>query len=113
MVFFPVIQPHTVFFYVESINFKMCYFSYSVRVERVVFCCGKHYYALVKKREEKQMFNTALIRVEQLCPFPAEALQLELNKYHKAKGMCVPDRLICLSMKTLPFLVHHHSSAKS
>uniref|UniRef100_A0A8C1KN46 2-oxoadipate dehydrogenase complex component E1 n=1 Tax=Cyprinus carpio TaxID=7962 RepID=A0A8C1KN46_CYPCA len=50
---------------------------------RVLFCSGKHYYALLKHRETlpEAEKNTPLIRVEELCPFPTEALQQELNKY--------------------------------
>lgn len=58
-------------------------------VQRVVLCSGKHYYALLKQREiSAANQNTALIRVEELCPFPLEALQQELRKYPNAKGMC-------------------------
>uniref|UniRef100_A0A8B9QST9 2-oxoadipate dehydrogenase complex component E1 n=1 Tax=Anas platyrhynchos TaxID=8839 RepID=A0A8B9QST9_ANAPL len=56
-------------------------------VTQVVLCSGKHYYALVKQREtlgEKQ-HNVAILRLEELCPFPLEALQQELNKYSRAK----------------------------
>uniref|UniRef100_A0A669C9T0 2-oxoadipate dehydrogenase complex component E1 n=1 Tax=Oreochromis niloticus TaxID=8128 RepID=A0A669C9T0_ORENI len=53
----------------------------------VVLCSGKHYYALLKQRETSAANqNTALIRVEELCPFPLDALQQELKKYPKAKG---------------------------
>uniref|UniRef100_A0A8D3BNQ5 2-oxoadipate dehydrogenase complex component E1 n=1 Tax=Scophthalmus maximus TaxID=52904 RepID=A0A8D3BNQ5_SCOMX len=49
---------------------------------RVVLCSGKHYYALLKQREASAAnHNTALVRVEELCPFPLPALQQELNKY--------------------------------
>ncbi|MEQ2177594.1 hypothetical protein GOODEAATRI_005159 [Goodea atripinnis] len=34
--------------------------------------------------------NTALIRVEELCPFPLEGLQQELRKYPNAKGSKSP-----------------------
>uniref|UniRef100_A0A673C7L9 2-oxoadipate dehydrogenase complex component E1 n=1 Tax=Sphaeramia orbicularis TaxID=375764 RepID=A0A673C7L9_9TELE len=51
-------------------------------VQRVVLCSGKHYYALLKQKETSASNqNTALIRVEELCPFPLEALQQELRKY--------------------------------
>uniref|UniRef100_A0A8C7GV64 2-oxoadipate dehydrogenase complex component E1 n=1 Tax=Oncorhynchus kisutch TaxID=8019 RepID=A0A8C7GV64_ONCKI len=51
-------------------------------VQRVVLCSGKHYYALLKQRETSAATQTtALIRLEELCPFPLEALQQELNKY--------------------------------
>ncbi|KAJ8002641.1 hypothetical protein DPEC_G00161000 [Dallia pectoralis] len=58
----------------------------AARVQRVVLCSGKHYYALVKQRESSPAASqsTALVRVEELCPFPLEALQLELNKYTNA-----------------------------
>ncbi|KAM4554272.1 2-oxoadipate dehydrogenase complex component E1 [Fundulus diaphanus] len=55
-------------------------------VQKVVLCSGKHYYALLKQRETSAANqNTALIRVEELCPFPLEALQQELRKYPNAK----------------------------
>uniref|UniRef100_A0A668AHJ1 2-oxoadipate dehydrogenase complex component E1 n=1 Tax=Myripristis murdjan TaxID=586833 RepID=A0A668AHJ1_9TELE len=55
-------------------------------VQKVVLCSGKHYYALLKQREVSAANqNTALVRVEELCPFPLEALQQELRKYPNAK----------------------------
>lgn len=55
-------------------------------VQRVVLCSGKHYYALLKQREASAASqNTALLRVEELCPFPLESLQQELSKYINAK----------------------------
>uniref|UniRef100_A0A3B5K7J3 2-oxoadipate dehydrogenase complex component E1 n=1 Tax=Takifugu rubripes TaxID=31033 RepID=A0A3B5K7J3_TAKRU len=56
-------------------------------VQKVVLCSGKHFYALLRQREASEANkNTAIIRVEELCPFPLEALQQELKKYPKAKG---------------------------
>lgn len=55
-------------------------------VQKVVLCSGKHYYALLKQREASAVNqNTALIRMEELCPFPLEALQQQLKKYPNAK----------------------------
>ncbi|KAI7812207.1 2-oxoadipate dehydrogenase complex component E1 [Triplophysa rosa] len=56
-------------------------------VQRVLVCSGKHYYALQKHRETlpEAVKNTVIIRVEEPCPFPTEALQQELNKYTNAK----------------------------
>lgn len=55
-------------------------------VQKVVLCSGKHYYALLKQREASAATqSTALLRVEELCPFPLEALQQELGKYPNAK----------------------------
>uniref|UniRef100_A0A8C5BQT4 2-oxoadipate dehydrogenase complex component E1 n=1 Tax=Gadus morhua TaxID=8049 RepID=A0A8C5BQT4_GADMO len=54
-------------------------------VHKVVLCSGKHYYALLKQREALGANqSTALVRVEELCPFPLEALQTELQRYTNA-----------------------------
>ncbi|NCT81567.1 MAG: 2-oxoglutarate dehydrogenase E1 component [Comamonadaceae bacterium] len=54
------------------------------KVKRVIVCSGKVYYDLVRKREEKKAHDTALIRVEQLYPFPHKAFAAELKKYPNA-----------------------------
>lgn len=53
------------------------------KVKRVVACSGKVYYDLVKKREEKGIDDVAIVRVEQLYPFPHKAFAAELKKYPK------------------------------
>ncbi|XP_061173979.1 2-oxoadipate dehydrogenase complex component E1-like [Saccostrea echinata] len=54
------------------------------KVTKVIFCSGKHYYTLVKERENLKLQNVALIRLESLCPFPAAEIQVELNKFSNA-----------------------------
>jgi len=54
------------------------------KVKRVVACSGKVYYDLVKQREAKGADDVAIIRVEQLYPFPHKAFAAELKKYPKA-----------------------------
>ena len=51
------------------------------KVKRVVACSGKVYYDLVKRRDEKGDDDVALLRVEQLYPFPHKAFAAELKKY--------------------------------
>ncbi|MEL4180000.1 2-oxoglutarate dehydrogenase E1 component [Roseateles sp. PN1] len=51
------------------------------KVKRVVVCSGKVYYDLVRKREEKKASDVAIIRVEQLYPFPHKAFAAEIKKY--------------------------------
>lgn len=51
------------------------------KVKRVVACSGKVYYDLAKKREEKGLDDVAILRVEQLYPFPHKAFAAELKKY--------------------------------
>jgi 2-oxoglutarate dehydrogenase E1 component len=47
-------------------------------------CSGKVYYDLVKHRETKKIDDVAIIRVEELSPFPYRALADELDKYRNA-----------------------------
>ncbi len=54
------------------------------KVKRIVACSGKVYYDLARKREEKGFDDVALIRVEQLYPFPHKAFSTELKKYPNA-----------------------------
>ncbi|MCZ8251702.1 MAG: 2-oxoglutarate dehydrogenase E1 component [Hylemonella sp.] len=54
------------------------------KVKRVIACSGKVYYDLVKKREEKGQDDTAILRIEQLYPFPHKAFGAELKKYPNA-----------------------------
>ncbi len=54
------------------------------KVKRVLACSGKVYYDLVKKREEKGTEDVAILRVEQLYPFPHKAFAAELKKYPNA-----------------------------
>src|SRR5450830_497273 len=51
------------------------------KVRRLVVCSGKVYYDLVKKREETAADDVAIVRVEQLYPFPHKAFATELKKY--------------------------------
>ncbi len=54
------------------------------KVKRVIACTGKVYYDLVKKRVEKELTDVAIVRVEQLYPFPHKAFAAELKKYPNA-----------------------------
>ncbi|HRK38595.1 MAG TPA: 2-oxoglutarate dehydrogenase E1 component [Burkholderiaceae bacterium] len=54
------------------------------KVKRVIVCSGKVYYDLVKKREEKGADDVAILRVEQLYPFPHKTFAAELKKYPNA-----------------------------
>jgi len=54
------------------------------KVTRLILCSGKVYYDLVAARREKKADHIAIARLEQLYPFPDEALKAELAKYPKA-----------------------------
>jgi 2-oxoglutarate dehydrogenase E1 component len=53
-------------------------------VKRVVLCSGKIYYELLAQRTERKIDNVALLRIEQLYPFPFNALGKELKRYPNA-----------------------------
>lgn len=55
------------------------------RVSRVILCSGKVYYELLALRRDKKLDNMAIVRIEQLYPFPYEELTAELKRYSKAK----------------------------
>ncbi|MCB1890307.1 MAG: 2-oxoglutarate dehydrogenase E1 component, partial [Rhodocyclaceae bacterium] len=57
------------------------------KVKRVVLCCGKIYYELLAHRRANDIKDTAIVRIEQLYPFPADAFAEELGKYPNAKEL--------------------------
>ncbi|KAA0179937.1 2-oxoglutarate dehydrogenase E1 component [Cupriavidus cauae] len=54
------------------------------KVKRVIMCSGKVYYDLVATRKERGASDVAIIRLEQLYPFPHKAVAAELKKYPNA-----------------------------
>ena len=54
-------------------------------VKRVVFCSGKIYYDLLKQKEKWDTRDIALVRIEQLYPFPHDAFKKIIKKYAHAK----------------------------
>ena len=56
-------------------------------VRRVVLVSGKFYYALQAERDRRGLGqDTAIVRVESLCPFPAHDLNAVLAKYSNANS---------------------------
>ncbi|MDP1575056.1 MAG: 2-oxoglutarate dehydrogenase E1 component [Coxiellaceae bacterium] len=55
------------------------------QVTRIVLCSGKIYYELLQKRRDEKMAHAAIVRIEQLYPFPDDALKAEFAKYPNAK----------------------------
>jgi 2-oxoglutarate dehydrogenase E1 component len=54
-------------------------------VRRVVFCSGKVYFDLLKTRREEGRHDVALVRIEQLYPFPSEEYSTVLGRYPGAR----------------------------
>lgn len=55
------------------------------KVKRIVFCSGKIYYELTRERKNRGMDDTvAVIRIEQLSPFPFDLVKAETDRYSNA-----------------------------
>ena len=59
--------------------------SKSQKIARVVLCSGKVFYDLIKEREQNNIKNIKLVRIEQLYPFPTDAVIRELKDYNDAE----------------------------
>ena len=57
------------------------------KVKRVVVCAGQVYYDLFNARKEAGNDEVAIVRLEQLYPFPTEQLAAELAKYPHAREL--------------------------
>ncbi len=57
------------------------------KVRRVVFCSGKVYYDLLERRRSSGDDEVAIVRIEELYPFPAEDYQAILDRYAGARDV--------------------------
>ncbi|MEQ8193919.1 MAG: 2-oxoglutarate dehydrogenase E1 component, partial [Rhodospirillales bacterium] len=55
------------------------------KVRRVVFCTGKVYYDLLEARRERKLDDVALVRVEQLYPWPRTSVLQQISRYPNAE----------------------------
>jgi 2-oxoglutarate dehydrogenase E1 component len=53
-------------------------------VKRIIACSGKVYYDLISKRSELRRADAAVIRIEQLYPFPHKQFEAEMKRYPNA-----------------------------
>ncbi|OQY56943.1 MAG: 2-oxoglutarate dehydrogenase E1 component [Candidatus Parabeggiatoa sp. nov. 2] len=58
------------------------------KIKRLLFCSGKVYYDLIEARREQGIDNIAIVRIEQLYPYPKEAIANVLKRYLNLK-QCV------------------------
>mgnify|MGYP002622350430 CR=1 FL=1 len=93
-----IISPKSLLRHKESVSSldELCSGEYQVvigdaglandsKVKRVVFCSGKIYYELAAARRERGIDDIALVRLEQLYPFPHDAFRAEIERYKDAK----------------------------
>ena len=61
------------------------------KVKRVLVCSGKIYYDLLKRQEEENREDVAIVRLEQIYPFPKQQMDAIEKKYNKAEFMWVQE----------------------
>ncbi len=57
------------------------------KIKHVILCSGKVYYDLLAKRREEKLDRVAIIRIEQLYPFPGPELNEMLKPYVNARTL--------------------------
>jgi 2-oxoglutarate dehydrogenase E1 component len=55
----------------------------AAQVKKLILCSGKVYYDLLEERDARNITDTALVRIEQLYPFPQKQVDALLKKYSK------------------------------
>jgi 2-oxoglutarate dehydrogenase E1 component len=57
------------------------------RITRLILCTGKIYYDLLTHPKRDELVHVAVARVEELYPFPAEAVEELVSSYPNLKGI--------------------------
>lgn len=76
------------------------------KVKRVLFCTGKVYYDLLQRKQEEKRKDVAIVRIEQLYPFPKTFMDDLLKKYKKADAFWVQEEPE--NMGTWDFLMRYY-----
>lgn len=59
----------------------------TAKVRRIVFCSGKVYYDLIEARQVNDIDDTAIVRIEQLYPFPIDEYAAVLDAWPNANDI--------------------------
>ncbi len=60
-------------------------------VKRVLFCTGKVYYDLLERQQKDNRTDVAIVRLEQIYPFPLEQMNTVMEKYSEAEYYWVQE----------------------
>jgi 2-oxoglutarate dehydrogenase E1 component len=77
------------------------------KVKRLLVCSGKVYYDLRKRQQEEKRADVAIVRLEQIYPFPKTQFEAMLKRYPKAKLYWVQEEPF--NMGAWSHLLLHHS----
>jgi len=61
------------------------------KTKRLLFCSGKLYYDLLNAKEENEKDDVAIVRIEQLYPFPETKVNAIFEKYKSAEKFWVQE----------------------
>ena len=61
------------------------------KIKRVLYCTGKVYYDLLAKKEADKREDVAIVRLEQLYPFPLTQMEKMKEKYKNAEAFWVQE----------------------
>ncbi len=61
------------------------------KVKRVLYCSGKIYYDLLQKQQTDKRTDVAIVRLEQLYPFPLKQMDKMKKKYKNAEAFWVQE----------------------
>ena len=61
------------------------------KIRRVLMCSGKVYYDLLEERTKRGINDVAIVRVEQLYPWPKDAIKHQLARYPNAELLWVQE----------------------
>lgn len=78
-------------------------------VKKVLFCTGKVYFDLLEEQQKRKAKDIAIVRIEQVFPFPQKQVDALIKKYPKSKLVWVQEEpenmgawsylLTCVSLK--------------
>jgi len=78
-------------------------------IRKVIFCSGKVYYDLVEERTHKNINNIAIVRIEQISPFPFDLVQEQGKLYKKAEMVWCQEEP--MNQGAWNFVYHHFAVA--
>ena len=81
------------------------------KIKTLIFCSGKFYFDILTERNKIKRYDTAIIRVEQIFPLPAEDLNRQIKKYKNAKDL-VWAQEEPKNMGAWSYLLLHYDKAK-
>lgn len=55
------------------------------KIKKVILCSGQVYYDLVSEREKRKIKNIAILRLEQIAPFPFQLIRDCVDEYENAE----------------------------